>query len=105
MERNYSFKIIEYNVEVDDSKTLYNISYTNEQGHVRKVDKIQGSWRKLIVVPNKKIPIHLSTISYERMNGIMEANIHIDGELISEDNSNIGIVNILSIEKPSYERS
>lgn len=104
MERNYSFKIIEYNVEVNDSKTPYNISYTNGSGQVRKIDKIQGSWRKLVVVPNKKIPIHLSTISYENMNGIMEADIRIDGEIVSQDNSNIGIVNILSIEKPPYER-
>lgn len=97
-ERNYSFKIIEYNVEVNDIKTLYNISYTNEDGKVRKVDKIKGNWRKLVVVPNQQIPIHLSTISYEKMRGNMEAIVRVDGQMVSEDNSNIGIVNILSIQ-------
>lgn len=96
-ERNYSFKIIEYSVDVKDSKTLYNISYTNENGKVRKIDKIKGNWRKLVVVPNHRMPVHLSTISYESMHGNMEAIVRIDGELISKDDSNIGIVNILSI--------
>lgn len=98
-ERDYSFKVIEYNVEVNDAKTLYNISYTNEAGAVRKVDKIQGSWRKLVVVPNQEMPIHLSTVAYESMKEGMDVEIRVDGELLSKDKSFSGIINLLSINK------
>jgi len=46
MKRNYSFKLIEYNVEVNYSQTLYNTPYTNEDRHVKKINKIQGGWWK-----------------------------------------------------------
>ena len=98
-ERVYPFNIIEYNVEVDDNLASYNVSYTNEKGQIRKIEKVQGNWRKLIVVPNNQIPIHLSTISLEKLNAPMEANIFVDGKLLQEDISKIGIVNLLSIKK------
>lgn len=98
-ERKYPFSIIEYNVEVDDNSTAYNVSYTNEEGQIRRIDKIHGNWRKLVVIPNQKVPIHLSTISSDKMAAPMEANILVDGIVLKEDISKIGIVNLLSIKK------
>ena len=98
-ERNYPFNVVEYNVEVEDHFTQYNISYTNEKGQIRKIDKVKGPWRKLVVVPNQEIPLHLSTVSSNRMNSQMGANIQIDGKVIKEDQSIIGIVNLLHIKQ------
>ncbi len=98
-ERIYPFNIIEYNVEVEDELTEYNISYTNENGQIRRVNEVKGSWRKLVVIPKQEIPLHLSTVSSERMNSQMGANIQIDGKIIKEEKSKLGIVNLLHIKK------
>ncbi len=98
-ERSYPFNIVEYNVEVEDDFTQYNISYTNETGQIRRVNEVKGPWRKLVVIPNSEIPLHLSTVSSEQMNAPMDANIQIDGIIIKEEQSKIGIVNLLHIKK------
>lgn len=98
-ERMYPFNIIEYNVEVDDNLTSYNVSYTNEKGGIRKIKKVKGNWRKLIVIPNSETPIHLSTNSQKKMKSKMAANIFVDGELLLEEQSTVGIVNLLKIKK------